>query len=104
MTALRAEAARKDGKDKKVIKKDRAPEKATTGPTKVKKAPEAAVEAGKQDASAKAIKKKPAAQPDYDAIGRELKAAVQAGKLTKEEAKAKWEALKKEAAGDKDKN
>lgn len=100
------------------VKKDRDSDKAPAGPTKVKKDPEATVkadkigtkdpvkkpEAGKKDAPAKDIKKTPAAQPDYDAIGRELKAAVQAGKLTKEEAKAKWEALKKEAAGNRGKN
>jgi beta-lactamase regulating signal transducer with metallopeptidase domain len=97
MAALKKENARKDqGSDK-----------AATSPTKVKKDLGAAIEAGKigkENAPTKDIKKKPAAQPDYDAIGRDLKAAVQAGKLTKEEAKAKWEAIKKGAAGDKGEN
>ena len=83
------------------VQKNRDSDKAATSPTKVRKDLGTAVEAGKKDAPTKDIKKKPAAQPDYDAIGRDLKAAVQAGTLTKEEAKAKWEALRKEAGPDK---
>jgi bla regulator protein BlaR1 len=97
MAALQKETARKDQNADKTM----------PPPTKGKKDLGAAVEAGKmgkENAPKKDLKKKPAAQPDYDAIGRDLKAAVQAGKLTKEEAKAKWEALKKEAAPDKGEN
>ena len=92
---------------KEPVRKNQNLNKAATSPTKVKKDLGATVEAGKigkENAPKKDIKKKPAAQPDYDAIGRDLKAAVQAGKLTKEEARAKWEALKKEAAPDKGEN
>ncbi len=92
---------------KETAQKDQDADKTMAPPAKVKKDPEAAVEAGKmgkENAPRKDIKKKPAAQPDYDAIGRDLKAAVRAGKLTKEEAKAKWEALKREAAPDKGEN
>lgn len=92
---------KKDIKKKPATQKGQDLNKTMAPPTKVKKDLGAAVEAGKKDAPTKNIKKKPTAQPDYGAIGRDLKAAVQAGKLTKEEAKAKWEALKKEAAPDK---
>ncbi len=37
---------------------------------------------------------------DYGAVGAKIKAAVKAGKLTEEEAKAKWAAIKKAADGD----
>jgi len=35
---------------------------------------------------------------DYDAIGKKIKAAVKAGKMTEEEAEAKWVEIKKKAA------
>jgi hypothetical protein len=102
---------KQDVKDKPIVKKDRDSDKVSTGPTKVKKVPDASVKGdkiGKKDPVKKQeagpIRKKNTAQPDHGAIGKELKAAVQAGKLTKEEAKAKWEAIQKEAAQDKDSN
>ena len=39
---------------------------------------------------------------DYKAIGMRIRAAVKAGKLTEEQAKAKWAEIKKAAAQDKD--
>ena len=88
---------------KEVARKSQDSDKAATPLTKVKK-DLGAGKIDKEDAPKKDNKKQTAAQPDYDAIARDLKAAVQAGKLTKEEAKAKWEAIQKEAAGDKGKN
>jgi beta-lactamase regulating signal transducer with metallopeptidase domain len=102
---------KKDLKDKPIVKKDRDLDKATNGPTKVKKDRGTAAEAGKISKKDPIKKlepgttgKKDAAESDYDALSKELKAAVQAGKLTKEEAKAKREAIKKQAAQDKEDN
>lgn len=88
-------------REKKAAPKDQGSDRTMVPPTKMKKDLGSAGNASKKDAPTKDIKKKPAAPADNDAIARELKAAVQAGKLTKEEAKAKWEALRKEAAPDK---
>lgn len=59
----------------------------------------------KAAASKKAAPKKGAAKDkagkkgvDYEAAGAKIKAAVKAGKLTEEEARARWAALKKTAA------
>ena len=62
MATLKRENARKDPDSDKTM----------TAPTKVKKDLGSAVEAGKigrEDAPKKDIKKKPAAQRDYDAMG-----------------------------------
>jgi beta-lactamase regulating signal transducer with metallopeptidase domain len=103
-TAMKDKTAPKTVKEKKAVQKGQDADKTMAPPMKVKKYPGAAVETGKiskENAPKKNIKKTPVAQPDYDGISRDLKAAVQAGKLTKEEAKAKWEAIKKQAAADK---
>jgi hypothetical protein len=59
--------------------------------------------ATKKASDYKAIKKKAApkdnSKTDYVAIGKKIKAAVEAGKLTEEQAKAKWIAIKKGKGG-----
>ncbi|OHB62869.1 MAG: hypothetical protein A2Y77_00165 [Planctomycetes bacterium RBG_13_62_9] len=104
---------KKDPKVKKAVKKDGDPDKVTSDRTEVKKDRGGAVEGGKiakKDAArtdkvaAKGNQEKTAAQLDDDAVGQQLKAAVQAGQLTKEEARAKWQAIREKAAKDRDAN
>lgn len=102
-TATKDKTAPKAVKEEKAVQEGQDSDKMMVPPKKAKK-DLGTRKVGKEDAPKKDIKKTPAARPDYDAIGRDLKAAVQAGKLTKEEARAKWEAVKKEADPDEGEN
>jgi len=60
--------------------------------------------AGDEDAPEKAGPEKAGPEksdPELEKLGRKLKAAVKAGKITEAEAKAKWEAAKKKAGSKK---